>query len=283
MDLKCTLDTRNLSQAQAILMRYSKNVPAQSINKTALFVIRDAQARTPVVSQGRINTDMNVVTSPAVLNSGKLSKDKKKQNDVVTFLNRTPTVEDVSAINTAQRIVLARMHPGSRFNIETGSRWALTPPDVGRGRQRASDSGTLFWAWVKQAAERMVRSRHSSTGFLKHSWTSILDQLLPHVPTRFRAGFTMPERDLHAGLNSGTVVPAQPGSSVCRCVVSNTLGMAPATAALGFKYNAAIHTILQPILQSSIDREFQTKMEYAAKQGWIDESAALKVLGINVS
>src|SRR5579872_6616586 len=112
MQLTCRLEMSNLNRVQSILMRHSKRSPARCVNSTAYHVIKDvveADGGFPVVSQSTIDADMNVTTSPAVLKSGKLSTAKGHQHDVVTFGNRTPDDQDASAMNTAMRIVLARM------------------------------------------------------------------------------------------------------------------------------------------------------------------------------
>src|SRR5579872_7274811 len=127
----CHIDTSNLMRASAILMRHSSRSPARCVNSTAYHVVKDvieADGGFPVVTQERINTDMQVVTSPLVLQSGKPSQSKSKQNATMTFLG--DTASSTPETNMAMRIVLARMHPSSQFNRLTGGRWALTPPEM---------------------------------------------------------------------------------------------------------------------------------------------------------
>lgn len=280
MVLTCQLDTRNLNRAQQIFLQHNNQKPSESINKTALFIVRAAQKDTPFVTGGEIDTDMNVTTSPEITATGRISKDKTKQHGVVNFNNRTPTAKDVSAINTAQRIVLARMHPTSKFNMLTGGRWAITPPDFGRGRQKATDSGTLFWKWVRDVAERMVKARHSSTHFLQHSWSAIIYKLIPFVPASYRGRYApLPDGQNSFELNSGEVEPAKPGSTVAVCKITNTLGLSGPNKVLSEKHNAAAIAILVPVLQKHIDAEFYSKMAEAEKRGWLEDSSALKSCG----
>ena len=280
MVITCQLDTRNLNRAQQIFFQHTSVKPAQAVNRTALFIVRDAQKRTPFVTSGEIDTDMNVTTSPEITATGRISKDKTKQHGTIIFQNRRPTKEDVSAINTAQRIVLARMHPTSKFNVLTGGRWAITPPDFGRGRQKSTDSGTLFWKWVRDVAERMVKARHSSTHFLQASWSVIIFKLLPHVPPSYRSGMDAPMiNPLKKELLSGEVDPAKPGSSFAVCKITNTLGLIGPNKTLNEVHNDAAVSILVPILQSSIDREYDSKMKKADKEGWLEDSSALKSCG----
>lgn len=289
MDLTCRLDTTKLNQVQAILLRHSNTAPARSINKTALYVIRKAQELTPVVSQSAIDSDMNVTTSPGITKAGKISTAKDRQHETVAFGNRAPDATNSSAMNTAMRIVLARMHPTSRFSILTGNRWGIPKdaiPSFGRGRSThkefggsATDSSSLFWAWVKQVAERMVKTRHSSTGFLKHSWAAIIYKLIPHA-----GGGALPDiGELGGGANFGEVKPAVEGRSLAICRCDNTLGIGNANDVLSEKYNKAAHRILEPVLQRAIDIEFKGKMEYASKQEWAKDEQELRALGMLVN
>lgn len=282
--VNCRLDTSNLWKAQTIFLRYGNTVPAYAVNRTALFCIRASQKDTPAVTPGRVNSDMNVSTSPMVTKRGTLSKAKGKQHSVITFQNRTPDEDDVSVMNTAQRIVLARMHPTSRYSLETGNRWPVPMPDVGRGRQRGTDAIPLFWKYVADVAERMVKARRSSVSFLKASWTTIIYQLLPNVPAGYRGGFGgVDASQFSKDLLTGEVTPARPNQPQPFCTVSNTIGMKGVTPELAEKYNEAGHRILGPILQTAINREYDSKMAEAARRGWLDEQQRLAATGFNVT
>lgn len=288
MDISVKVDTRNLVEACAVLKKHSNTSMAKNLNKTALYVIRKAQELTPVVSQSTIDSDMNVTSSPGLTKAGKISKDKNRQHELIAFGNRTPTADDVSAMNTAMRIVLARMHPTSRYSIETGDRWGIpasSVPSFGRGRSTsrkfggsATDSSALFWAWVKRVAERMVRARHSSTGFLKHSWASIIYKLIP-----FAGGGGLPDMGQFGKLqNFGEVTPAKEGNPMAFCRCDNILGIGNRNDVMSEKYNKAAHEILEPILQRAVDIEFKTKLEYANKQDWAKQEPKLISLGFLV-
>lgn len=133
---------------------------------SAGWIMLNSQKDTPFVATTRMDAELNVSFSPGILNNGKPSRDKKRQAEVIHFQNNEPDAmdEDQSRVNTAERIVLARLHPGSDYNQETGGHWALPMPSFGSGRR---DRGALFWKFVKDAAERMVRARHSSGHFLQ--------------------------------------------------------------------------------------------------------------------
>lgn len=283
MDLTCRLDLSNLNRVQTILARHSKRGPARCVNSTAYFVIKDvveADGGFPVVSQSTIDSDMNVVTSPGLLKSGQLSMAKGRQNEMIAFGNRTPDAEDVSTVNTAMRIVLARMHPNSKFSIDTGNRWGIpagSAPSFGRGSGRSGqDASTLFWAWVKQVAEKMIRARHSSTGFLKKSWIDLKVSILP-----FAMGRAVSSAPVLTDYSE--VKPAQEGGNLAVCTVSNTLGVGSRTTKeLSEKYNQANHAIAGPRLQKAINREFESKMKIAAAKEWAATEPELRALGMIV-
>lgn len=276
-------------RAHQILLRHSTRSPARCINSTAYHVVKDVVEQNggfPVVSQSRIDSDMNVTSSPAVLKSGKLSTSKSRQNEVIAFGNATPDAddEDQSRINTAMRIVLARMHPTSQYSIETGNRWGITAPSFGRGRSTsrkfggsATDSNALFWAWVKQVAERMVKSRRSSTGFLKKSWIDLKVSILP-----FALG-----KSVSSGIVTteySEVKPAMEGGAIVSCIVSNTLGVGNRTTKeLSEKYNKANHEISEPRIRDAIGREFDKKIKLAESQEWAKDEPELRALGLLVS
>ncbi len=261
--------------AQRIFKNYGEKVPAEALNKTVLFVVRRAQKLTPAVSQSTIDSDLLVkVTSKLAVrgkNKGKPLKDGS-------------TDLEMPDMNKAMLIVMARMNPNSPYSLMTGNRWplpAMRPSDFGRAYGHENAMRMFIDNVLKPMAERMVRARHSSTHFLQASWTAIIRQLLPYVPTNYRGGFDagiFPKT-----LLTGEAVPAKAGGPIFFCKISDTLGMNPANEVLGNKYNEALHRKAGAALQEAINLEAVQKLELAAKQGWIDRSAALAMHGFILS
>ena len=111
----------------------------------------------PITELSRIDRDMGVQSSPALLKSGKPSSDKRKQFSEINFPDGAPTVADM--------IVVASLHPGSNFNNRTGGVFARQMP-VGFSRAYGKENGkAMFWAWIREHAEVMIKARHSSSGF----------------------------------------------------------------------------------------------------------------------
>jgi hypothetical protein len=182
------------------------------------------------------------------------------------------------------RIVLARMHPNSKFSMMTGNRWGIPAdavPDFNRGRGRGSgtDSQALFWAWVKQVAERMVKARHSSKGFLKRTWIEVRQAMLPM--TRVGKGKITPTTTIST--DYAEIQPAKEGNPLAVCIVSNTLGTGQKTTdQLSEKYNEANHRKAEPRIAAGVNREFEAKVRYADQQAWAEDEPELKVLGLLV-
>jgi hypothetical protein len=129
---------------------------------------------------------------------------------------------------------------------------------------------------VEQIAERMIRARHSSTGFLKKSWIDLKVSILP-----FALGKEVSSTSVITDYSE--VNPAKEGSAVSVCKVSNTLGVGNRTTKeLSEKYNAANHRVSEPRIRDAINREFDKKMALAAKQEWAKDEPELRVLGFNV-
>ena len=271
MELTCRVDTTNLMRAQKILMRHSNTAPAHAINKTALYVIRKAQELTWAVSQNRINTDLEVKVTPRLAIAGKRKGLPLKSG---------ATDIDVPDWSVAMMIVMARMNPKSKYSQKTGNRWPVTPIKIRDFAKAYGDENALrmFFDAIAPIAERMVRSRHSSTGFLKHSWAAIITKLLKVTSD----GQGAPDVGPHSVLLSGDVTPAKPGYPWTVCTVSNTLGMHNGNAVLGEKYNRAAHDLLEPILQTAVNQEFWSKLKYANKQEWARLEPELAALGVVV-
>lgn len=276
--------------ATAIWMRHSSRSPARCVNSTALAVVRDAQKRTRFVSPAQINTEMMVTTTPQVNLNGKLSKDKSKQNAVMNFMSG-PDGE----VNAAMMIVISRMQtPGinqttgrPNFNLLTGNRWALARPNFSAGKftRAYGESGAamakeLFWAWVKDKAEQMVRARRSSSKFLLHSWAAIIQKLLPFASDGGGMGDYGMSRSV---LLSGEVSPAKEGSALAVCRVDNTIGMDSGNSVMDEKHNAAAHRVLVPALEAAIKAEFQDKMEKMNAKEWAKDEPELRLLGCHLT
>ena len=273
----CVVDTSNLMAAQKILMRHSSRSPARCLNSTAYHVIKDvveANGGFPVVSQGKIDSDMQVTSTPILSTRGKHLPLKDGSSEV-----------DVPDMSVAMLITIARMNPMSKYSLSTGNRW----PVATQGGWHAMISGfakaygaknamAMAMDAIRPIAERMVKSRYSATGFIKKSWIDLKAALAP-----FAMGQSNPFGGSGAITNYSDVSPAKEGSALAVCQVSNTLGCGyQTTRELSEKYNQANHEIAEPRLQAAIGREFDKKMALAAQSEWEKDEPELRVLGVLV-
>ena len=275
MNLTATFDTQNLNRAQSILLRHSRRSPARCINSTAYHVIKDvveAGGGFPMVAQTTIDTELEVIVTPKIGSKGKPLKGK--------------TDISVPDFSMAMMIVMARMNPNSKYSRSTGNRWPVVMPGGKNAREMIKGFGKaygpenalrMFFDSIHDVAERMVRARHSSTGFLKKSWIDLKVSLLPFAMGRASA------TGAPVVTEYSETKPAKEGGSLAVCTVSNTLGVGyRTTKELSEKYNAANHRIAEPRLQASIDREFEKKMKIAAAAEWAKDEPELRALGMAV-
>lgn len=273
MEVTCNVDVSNLMRAQVILMRHSSRTPARCLNSTAYHVIKDvveAGSGFPVVAQGTIDADMEVTVTPKIAMSGKRKG--------LPYKNGATDIE-VPDMSAAMLIVMARMNPDSKYSRMTGNRWPVPRIRIKDFARTYGDANAMqmFFEVIRPIAERMVRARHSSTGFLKKSWIDVKVALAPFAMGKSTATGVI-------STDYSEVKPAKPGGPLAVCVVSNTLGVGlKTTKELSESYNEANHRIAEPRLQAAINREFNSKMQLASTKEWRDSEPELKTLGLLVT
>lgn len=265
----CYVDTSNLMKAQRLFNRHSRTIPAEALNRTAYFIVQAAMNATPVTTTGKIDAELNVVTEQRI---------SPRTGKPVSARTRNPTVVKIDSADFASRIVLARLRHAkmSDYNVLTDMKYALTTP------QRFSPGAGVagFWAKINEVAQRMVKSRHSSGAFFKSSWKAVLQQLAPFLPRGYRRTAKLSGPAVNPDL--GSVTPAQPGGINAVCIIENRIGLDTMYPTINANRNLQAHRFLEPILQAKINAEFESKMEYAAKQGWLEDKEELAALGILV-
>jgi hypothetical protein len=179
VDLK--LNTAELQRANSRIAGLSGKCAAYLANKACYYIAKHAQAIMPVVTVGEIASDMSAV------GFARNSKDKDWRK----------TNKERRDLTAAERIVLASIHPNSRFNIRTGGVFRrqapiFSSPSPGgggrltrvRGYKLGAQNRLRFWAWIEAQAIRMVAARKSSGGFYKLGATVIkviFDKFAPPV------------------------------------------------------------------------------------------------------
>lgn len=271
--MTCTVDTSNFMKAQAVWQAHSKRNRAENLNRAAYFVIQSAQKLTPSTPTGRMDSELNVMSSPKVLKNGKLSRAKGKQLDTITALGRlTPSQQGPRMTPLAGLIVSARANTLSGYNFRTGWRFRLMQSPRNGVSRRAGD------AKMRAAISRMVKSRHSSGHFFVASWNGIKNSLKPHLGK----GYAVASSPAMDGTNMSIASPAQPVTSPM-CVIENRMGMGGKTTMLDERRNLAAHRILGGALQTAIDTQFYRDTVEFDRRGWATIGTRLSEFGVVVT
>lgn len=269
MNITCRLDTRNFMAAHQILHRFARN-PAESLHKAVGYVVEAAKDNTPVTTMSRIDTDLSVVTTPVLVTRGARIGLPLKDGSNRIIIGGMDTL--------AVKIILARLKVGSNYNILTDNRYAIDRATFSPGMKRGG-----FLLRLQQAAARMVKSRHSSTGFFKITWNPLLTAIADYVPARFKAHFKAVGGRPPVTSALGTFTPAPSNTPNVTCMIENNVGLQQTYPTLMAIRNADAHRVLGPVLQSAIDRNFIVQMRLIHERGLLDHSPELKALGVNIS
>lgn len=265
----CSVDTRNLVGALKVLQQYSRQEPSESLHRAVAFTIKDAKEHTPFTEISRIDTELSVQTTPVLSTRG-------KRKGLPLKSGRTNIA--VTEGGLATKIVLSRLHRYSYYNLLTDQKYALDKASFSPGEGQAG-----FWAKVEETAKRMVRSRHSSTHFFQVSWNAVLLALAPYVPSSYRGAVFSWAGGRSVPAELGAVTPAKPNDPRAVCVIENRLGMDDDFPTISAIRNEAAHRILEPVLQSSINRQYERAMAEVAKRNLLARSPSLAVYGVRVS
>lgn len=150
---------------------------------SAGWIAYNAQQLTKSADIGRIDASLDVSVSPGLLKNGKLSKNKKRQREVVS----------VPEQGLAAMIVVARMHPNSDYSKSTGNRWPVAIPNT--------HGVAAFWSAVQMIAARMIKARHSSANFIKHGWVKSIRDAFGHIDFQHSAKYRNADRAMGDQVN----------------------------------------------------------------------------------
>ena len=151
------MQLKNSGINAALLRRCEANtrlLPDRLANAACGAIAYKAMKRMPKVPIARMDQELEV-QSQAVT---KAFHDSNGQRGGLSFAKKPRYRNIVSHMNSlASRIVLASFYANSPFNQRTGGVFARSKP--------ATKGSAAFWEWVANAAARMTKARHSSSGF----------------------------------------------------------------------------------------------------------------------
>lgn len=253
MDLTCKIDSSGINRGIVFALLFTKRTPAQLVNTSGCEAAIVAKNTMPFTTIQRIDTELNLAVPLIGKKRGVGFRKGKK------FQRENREVGDIAGTNVplAVLIIQARANPGSKYNLSTNNRYALSASPF-KGVSRAQGQ-----ALMRAAVTRMINSRHSSIKFLMNGWTPAVMDLLPLSVNRYRRGSStgppLEGKKNYYGSDLGGASPAQEGNPVAICVIMNNIGYEGKNAA---SFDHALQLYGAPWLQAALDGEGQKNMQY---------------------
>ena len=272
VQIKMQLNTPDLQVSLRQLQQKTGKLPSYLVNR-AVFSIADKVVKTmPKVDPGTIDADLDVVK---VTPSGKIPKATNPKNSRILGF-REPTVGGGFNVSYAWMIVLARMYPAGttktgdfkgkmNYMKWTGGLRPLSKPDT--------HGSAAFWQWVSEHAERMVKARHSSTGFFRMTAQvirMIFSEAIQKNSSRLLSVLSQASAEALPGgdkLSSkiGTLAGARAAAGN-QLTARATFWVATSEADTKGEKKGAIFRIAQPIWQAAVDAEAASIRQYATEE-----------------
>lgn len=260
-----TIDTRNFVSACRLLQRTSRTLPHQALARAVAFVVKDAKALTPFAPLGKIDRELGVMSSPATVTRGKRKGQPLKSGKLNVDVPRT---------SLSMRIMLARLHRNTSYNILTDRRYAIDRASFSPGQGQIG-----FWRKLEARAQAMIAGRHSSTHFFQITWNSLLARLVPLVPPKYRHHFRAAAgRTVDPALSN--VMTSGQGSPLAVMTIENRAGMASQYPTIMGIRNLGARRVMYPALDAAVQRGFMSAMAEACKRGLLDQNPELRALGV---
>ena len=256
-DVEFKLDLTSLNRAMALAENWSNSFPSFLVARTAQRIVRKTRKYTPFVTVDEIDEELDVAYAPGKTRKGKLSVAKKHRIPIPGMASNLYRHDEP----LAYLIQLARMSPGSVYNIRTHNRWMLPG-----GFQRLKGLDSAGRATVLQGlARRMTMARHSSTHFLVSGWASAAKKIYNLLGFYLRGAAEDAAAPLEDGFSGKSVSPKPNMSFVtfsnsagsAMVMVSNMIGTSGSVNAEN--YNKALVKYGTNPLQRAID-EVAVKM-----------------------
>ena len=243
--VSASVDVSSITKAIALATRSTSQKMEKLLINTAFYTAVKARNYTPFVSISTIDQEMEVTVTPVI------SAGAKKGEKNITSNKKAPFT-----LTIAQKIVLARMNPGSAFNIATSGRWQILYQNL---------RGIGGFRILEEIAERMIRARHSSTHFLQSGWKSVIQQIKTDC-ARLQEGNQ--EQINENTLNSlevselGNMRRGGMGTPTQFVTITNMVGMTSGHPNLDQEHNNALIAHGTPALQRACDEQAQDMRDH---------------------
>lgn len=259
---------------------YSRRTPAVAINTAAFRIAVVTSALTPAVPPSRIDSELSVEVVPRLGKRGQPLSLRSAKNRMYKADGTGSGGEPHPDVPLSWLIISARAKAGSRFNQRTASRWLIRGGTHPLKGARVAQFASIIGGFVT----RMVKSRRSSTSFLKSFWRPAITQLKSSgliSPSALRGlGERAPTGRRSVASDAGWAIPAREGITVT-CEIANAAGMRGSDA-LNRRHNEALHQYGGPALDQAIRQEWLSTLDYIAREEFKRNFGKLESLGFQV-
>lgn len=210
----------------------------------------------PKVEPAKIDSELAVTYAPGKTATGRISNAKK--NRIASGGINQKYSADVPLVAL---IISAQANPNSKFNARTGGRYARSAhPLAGKpfGSSAALDA-------MRAAVNRLIRARHSSTGFFK-TCAAVVQFIFAGADRGQNNFVAQPATDAGAATAGGGSVSKRIGV-LAGGKVATAANKATASfwvTGTGADQEDALHKIAEPVWQRALDNEGRSMQKYAA-------------------
>jgi len=171
-------------------------------------------------------------------------------------------------------IVIASMWPNSKFNRLTGHVWQrqMLAPRAAGAKGMYGTATIDFWTRIEQIAVRMVKARHSSSGFFKACAATVVSMFKPAISTdaAVRAMAMTGMNALPGGTGTEKDIGRLAGGSVAVDVGNQARASfwvsATEPETKGEVSPKAIFSVAQPVWQKAVDEVASGNLRHAAEK-----------------
>jgi hypothetical protein len=260
--MQARIDKSGLKAGIAAAKKVSKRSAREIVNTSAYWIAVNAKNASPYVEALTIDRQLGVLVTPVIGKRGKPLKRKTFYEAGGSPLQRK------TGVPFAALIIAARARPGSNYNRQTNSRFALSKnPFAGVSRAAGAEA-------MRKLVNKMVKGRHSSTKFLVAGWIPSIRIMRPHAVQKYMPGVSVGVswRTSH-GAELGSAAPATGDGVLAVASIENAIGT---EGVMREKMNRALLVQLSGPLQTAVDREGVNQMNYALKKLGGELSDAVK-------
>jgi hypothetical protein len=255
------VDQSRLNAFVAAALKFSTRTPERVVNSTLYHVAKKTLEYTPAVSQAQIDTELGTAVVLQAKKRG--SGFKRAKRGELLSSGRTvsmsrgqksfnvPLAAAIIQASVIRPDVAASTPTAKRYNQRTNFRWARLASPF-RGVSRAVGRSLM-----RAKVSRLIKTRHSSTHFLKAGWIAVLKE----ARSKLYGGAPPLDTPTESKADFGRFTPARAGIKVFG-VIANLIGLAGSRNSQN--YNRALHLHSGPALQRAVNEQAESMARHYA-------------------